>query len=465
MSEPTREGVLERRLDRERRARLEAEEIAERVTGELSIMISDLERSSAELGAINRSLAASEARFRTLVDSIPQAVYSAPALDRPPTFLSDAIAGPTGFAPADLVGTRPLASLVHPDDLPAYRDAIRDAQAAGGSFVANYRVVRPDGEVRWVLERGQVTIGEDGARRVDGTLDDVTAQVLAAAERERIETELRVAHKLESVGELAAGIAHEINTPIQFVGDSVRFLSGASDDLLALVATYREALAATAPPDVLERAREAEERADLAYLEERLPSAAARAQEGIDRVSTIVKAMKAFSHSGSSEAAPADLNEAIRTTLVVATHEYKYVAEVETDLAEGLPQVHCTIGELNQVFLNLVVNAAHAIGDAREGMDGKGTIRVSTRLDGDDVVVAVADDGTGIPPEVRERVFDPFFTTKTVGKGSGQGLALARSVVERHGGSLTFETEIGRGTTFRVRVPVGAAAAQLEAAA
>jgi PAS domain S-box-containing protein len=292
-------------------------------------------------------------------------------------------------------------------------------------------------------------------------VQDVSARKQAEAQRDRMELELRLAQKLESVGQLAAGIAHEINTPIQYVGDSIHFLSEAFEDLMALEATQlklRVAAAGTVDPALLAQVGAAVETADLDYLRERVPSALERGLRGIERVSSIVAAMRAFAHPPSEAKAPTDLNEAVRNTLIVASGEYSAVADVETDLGE-LPAVVCDAGEINQVLLNLVINAAHAIEDAVGDGAERGSIRVRTRDDGDHVVVTVADTGTGIPDDVAGRVFDPFFTTKDVGRGSGQGLAIARTIVtERHGGELTFETEAGRGTAFHVRLPVKAAA-------
>jgi signal transduction histidine kinase len=256
-------------------------------------------------------------------------------------------------------------------------------------------------------------------------------------------------------------MAHEINTPVQFVGDTVRFLDDAFTDVQSLVDDYRAALAAAVdgqPPDQLARKiARAEELADLEYLQERIPLALRRASDGLGRVSAIVRAMREFAHPPTTEMAPADLNAAIENTLIVAANEYRYLAELETDLAE-LPPVHCNIGDISQVLLNLIVNAAHAIADAPglvDAPDAKGTIRVSTRLDGDDVVVSVTDSGCGIPEDVRTRIFDPFFTTKEVGRGTGQGLAISRTIVnEKHGGSLTFDTASGEGTTFELRLPL-----------
>jgi signal transduction histidine kinase len=182
-----------------------------------------------------------------------------------------------------------------------------------------------------------------------------------------------------------------------------------------------------------------------------------RADDGVQRVATIVRAMRDFAHAPTAAKAPVDVNAALRSALVVASNEYKYIADVQTELGE-LPPVMCDGGDINQVFLNLVVNAAHAIVDANRGRARRGTIRVRTVAEGDHVRVSVSDTGTGIAPEVADRIYDPFFTTKDVGRGTGQGLAIARQiVVERHGGSIDFETQAGRGTTFHVRLPVALA--------
>ena len=281
---------------------------------------------------------------------------------------------------------------------------------------------------------------------------DVTA-------RTRLEMDLRHAQKLEAVGSLAAGIAHEINTPIQFVGDNTRFLQGAFTELATLLAKYRELREAAANggpgSGLVEVVIEAEKAADLDFLREEIPQALAQSLDGVTRVATIVRAMKEFAHPSSSEKAATDLNQALQSTLTVARNEIKYVANVETDF-QKLPLVECNGGDMNQVFLNVLVNAAHAIRDRGEPNGKMGAIGIRTHREGDQVVISVSDTGCGIPENIRDKIFEPFFTTKEVGRGTGQGLAIARNiVVEKHGGSLTFDTEVGRGTTFHIRLPIG----------
>ncbi|MEA2269755.1 MAG: two-component system, NtrC family, sensor kinase, partial [Solirubrobacteraceae bacterium] len=338
-------------------------------------------------------------------------------------------------------------------------DPLRMPLVMGAASIALFTLVV-------VRMAGLVRLQEATARR-ERILREEAEQLIA--ERERMELELRLAQKLEAVGQLAAGMAHEINTPIQFVGDTVRFLEESFTDVLKLVEDYRSGLAAAAegrPHDEIAREiAEAEEIADLEYLQERIPKSFERAFDGVGRVATIVRAMREFAHPPTTEMAPVQLNEAIDNTLIVAANEYRYIADVDTELAE-LPPVICNVGDVNQVILNLVVNASHAIKDRVGDSGGKGAIHVATRMDGDEVVVTVADNGSGIPDDVAPRIFDPFFTTKDVGRGTGQGLAIARTIVtERHGGSLTFTTVAGEGTTFEVRLPVAGLQAREHAAA
>jgi len=275
------------------------------------------------------------------------------------------------------------------------------------------------------------------------------SQSLLQAERQLFQQE-----KLASVGQLAAGIAHEINTPIQYIGDNLQALSTSFDDLIAVEREYRELVqtikAGAVTPDAVQAVEEAERAHDVDYIIEDTPKAIAQSLDGVRRVSHIVRAMKDFSHIGRGEVSAVDINHALESTLTIARNEYKYVADVETDFGE-LPTVECYASELNQVFLNILVNAAHAI--ANTGKRGKITVR--TRQLDESAVISIADTGTGIPEEIRNKVYDPFFTTKEVGKGTGQGLSIAHQiVVQKHGGSLSFESQVGVGTTFMIRIPI-----------
>jgi signal transduction histidine kinase len=263
-------------------------------------------------------------------------------------------------------------------------------------------------------------------------------------------------------------VAHEINTPVQFVSDSIHFVRDAMNELSGLIGRYRTLNASVAQgthdQQALAAIIQAEDDADLDYVMENVPKALNRSLDGLHRVATIVRSMKEFAHPDQKEMSLVDLNEAIQSTLVIAGNECKYVADVETDLGD-LPLVNCHGGGLNQVFLNIIVNAAHAIGDVVRGTDERGRIEVRTRHEGDSVVIRISDTGGGIPDAIRDQVFDQFFTTKEVGKGTGQGLAIARAVIiEKHGGELTFETAPGVGTTFILRLPV-AGIRRLEVAA
>jgi len=288
------------------------------------------------------------------------------------------------------------------------------------------------------------------------------------SQRRIMEGQLRQSQKLESIGQLAAGIAHEINTPTQFIGGNIRFVRDSFEGLAEFI---RAAQALTvgdrqSTAEELETLRRTAKAADLEYLLTELPKALEESLEGVERVARIVHAMKEFSHPGTAEMVMVNLNRAVESTVTVARNEWKYVAEVELRLDPALPVVPCHPGDINQVVLNLVVNAAHAIADTdhvRKG--GKGLIVISTRTDGRCVEIRVADSGVGIPEGIRQRIFDPFFTTKEVGKGTGQGLFVCHKVVtEKHRGVIAFESEVGVGTTFTVRLPLQAPEALREAA-
>jgi two-component system NtrC family sensor kinase len=259
--------------------------------------------------------------------------------------------------------------------------------------------------------------------------------------RQEAEIELGLARKLEAVGRLVPGIAHEINTPIQHISDSVHFLGSAFGGILSVIPSAEQS-PYTNPA------------ADLSFILAQARRAIERIAEGTQRVATIVRAMKEFAHPGSTEKAPVDLNRAIETTLVIARNEYKHVAKVQLQLRE-MPEIICNVGELSQVFLSLIVNSAHSLADAGRNAES-GRIIIRTALVGNWAQLQFEDNGCGIPQEIIDRIYDPFFTTPEVGRGNGQGLAIVRSiVVVKHSGRLTVDSTLGMSTCFTLRLPVG----------
>jgi len=344
-----------------------------------------------------------------------------------------------GYLPGELPATFDTAQqLAHPDDRSRLRDTLRALQAGSCvEFDLDYRVRRKDGSLRWIRSQGQVI-----ERARDGSPVRITGVQIDVTDRKEAETRLAAAERLESIGRLAAGVAHEINTPMQYVNDNVYFIRESVQELLAHINVLQAALpASTAPSSLMD-------------LRQELPTALESVIDGLARVTEIVRSMKEFSHPDQAVMRPVDLNRAIQSTLVVGRGEFKHVADVETIFGE-LPPVMCHGGQINQVVLNLVINAAHAIADAIRGTATKGRITIKTMVDDGDVVISVGDTGGGIPETIRHRIFEPFFTTKGVGHGTGQGLAIAHNViVNGHGGALSFLSQTGQGTTFFVRLPI-----------
>lgn len=319
----------------------------------------------------------------------------------------------------------------------------------------NYKAQLPDGQKRLRDMDVTKTVYFDQ----DGNIAGLISMMIDETEKNHMEVQLRHAQKLESIGQLAAGIAHEINTPTQYVGDNTRFLDDAFEDIKSVLESYSKLLKAVKDDDrcrsIVKELEEVLEDADLEYLEEEIPVAIEQSIEGVERVTKIVRSMKEFSHPGLDEKTPINLNKAIESTITVARNEWKYVADVTTDFDETLPPVTCFPGELNQVFLNIIVNAAHAMENMTFDNSDKGNIHIATKTNGNLVNVTIRDNGCGIPKETQSRIFDPFFTTKEVGKGTGQGLSIAHTVItENHKGTITCDSQEGDGTVFTIQLPL-----------
>jgi len=359
----------------------------------------------------------------------------------------------TGYSLDEIRGRRPSALKSGHTSPESYKH-LWDTITHGGEWRGEFHNRKKNGDLYW--ESAVITPIKDA----NGTIAHFIAVKEEITERKAMETQLRQAQKLEAIGQLAAGIAHEINTPAQYVGDNVTFLKESWEAIVTFLSKVRQMRTDTTndslSPQAMDQFDHGWDAADMEYLQVEVPRAIDQSLEGIQRVTKIVRAMKDFSHPGSEEKKAIDINKAIETTMTVARNEWKYVADVETHFDTSLPSVPCHAGEFNQVILNLLVNSSHAIAQVvGSGGSSKGTITVSTRCDGDCVEVAIRDTGAGIPILAQPRIFEPFFTTKPVGKGTGQGLALAHNtIVRRHGGKIWFETEEGKGTTFFIRLPL-----------
>jgi PAS domain S-box-containing protein len=334
-------------------------------------------------------------------------------------------------------------------------DGMSKSRAGGCNVrVDNIHYRNADGEDRYLGL--SITPFKDNHQGIAG-LTIIGADI---TDRIKFEAQLHQSQKMEAIGQLAAGIAHEINTPTQFVGDNTRFLQDAFSDLIAACNLYKEPIHAAKSGTLnAERIQEIEaqlEELDIAYLEEEVPLAIEQTLKGVDRITRIVQAMKIFAHPGGAEKEPVDINKEIEKTITITRNEWKYVADLKTDFDAALPMVPCHRAEFNQVILNLIVNAAHAIADSNAGnSSAKGTITISSHFAANQAEIRISDTGAGIPEHIRHRIFDLFFTTKEPGRGTGQGLAIAHSViVDKHDGTIDIETKENQGTTFVIRLPI-----------
>ncbi len=431
------------------------DEITERTKAEREreALVAHLMAANQSLEALTEEVQQSHREIEQLVAEIPSILIGVEADDRISQWNAKA-EGALALARADMLG-RTLSDSALPWDTAAVTEGVRRCRTLQRAVeLDNIPFTRSDDTNGFI----RLTVSPIQRGPADGLGVLILGQDIT--DRRMLESQLAQAQKLEAIGQLAAGIAHEINTPTQYVSDNTRFLQEAFHDLATLMNQYEAVCQAAQSSCLTEQHLSAVE--DLAtdidapYLRDEIPLAIQQSLEGLERVATIVRAMKDFSHPGGEEKVSTDLNKAIESTITVARNELKYVADMVVDLDPDLPDVPCLIGDVNQVILNIMVNAAHAIGDVvTEGGPAKGTITVQTRRVGDGVEISIKDTGGGIPEAIRNKVFDPFFTTKEVGRGTGQGLAIAHAViVEKHGGTISFDTEMGCGSTFTIRLPI-----------
>lgn len=316
------------------------------------------------------------------------------------------------------------------------------------------RHARPDEFRRWetkledgrIIQTTQETMRDGGIVLVES---DVTDLFEAAEKNRKLERDLMQKQKLESLGTLAGGVAHEINTPAQFVGDNLNFLAGSIKDLFDCIDGMNDDLKSCGKE---EDGRKRLKKADYDYLREEMPAATQQSIDGIARIRDIIGAVKFYAHPGASEKQKINLNEIIHNTAVVTRNQWKYVAELEEKLDQTLPRILANDGQITQLLVNLIVNAADAIESAQTKEPGR--IEIETKTGDACVVLIVRDNGPGIPKDIRARIFDPFFTTKPPGKGTGQGLTICRNIVcDKHDGTIDAHAIETGGTEFVVTLP------------
>lgn len=391
--------------------------------------------------------------LQTLMDAIPIPIYFKD-MEGKYQGCNQAFEGFIGHSKKEIVGKK-VDEIVPPSMAIPLSGADRDFSCGSGQRVHGARIPCSDGDMREVL------FHTAEYKDTGGMFCGIVGGILDITERVLMEKDLRQAHKMEAIGQLAAGIAHEINTPIQYVGDNVAFLKDSFKDLQLLIDAYKDSFTGKEPAEnqagLPERIDNLVKEIDIEYLWKEIPSAVEQIKEGLHRVSKIVTSMKAFSHPGTEEKTLVDIHKSIETAVTIAKNEWKYVADLKMDFDNALPPLPCLPDEMNQVFLNLIVNAAHAVAEKFDpDVDGKGRITICTKMNKSHALIEIQDNGIGIPELNRHKIFNPFFTTKPVGKGTGQGLAIAYNIItEKHHGKIHFESEEGHGTTFVIELPKG----------
>lgn len=402
-------------------------------------------------------------RLQYLLDNTPAIIYSSVASgDFKMTFVSNNVVNVLGYRPEEMTSDPNFwFDHLHPDDAPDIFSSLAQL-FVDGERTYEYRFRVADGEYLWVHDKLRLIRDENGAPlEVIGSMTDITARVqmelalqAKGDEQVRLITRLREAHdqllqseKMASIGQLAAGIAHEINNPVGFVNSNMGTLKNYLVTLFGVIEGYDEAVSGAAPgSSVARRLADIRKNAEVDFLKEDTADLISESMDGLKRVKDIVQALKDFSHVGETEWQLADLHQGIDSTLNIVANEIKYKATVEKHYGQ-LPEIKCMASQLNQVFMNLLVNAAHAITD-------NGVIAIRTGAENGWVWVAISDTGCGIPVENMNRIFEPFFTTKAVGSGTGLGLSLSYSIVNKHGGRIEVDSQPGAGTTFTVRLPM-----------
>lgn len=443
--------ALEQRLGRETAARIEAERLLEAKSRELFASNSALERLAQNLDSHRQQL-------NTILDHTLAGIFL--VNDRLDVIQVNK-AGRDLFGLADDDDVLELSIVSIFDDPKLIKEKVadlRNPECSVDEIHAEADGIRFDNQIIPVEVSVSAVKIKDRSATV-WIFRDITERRAEEQRRKAIEAELSQAQKLEALGTLASGVAHEINTPIQYIGDNVRFAKDSFNDLFKCVRLYQSAVKALSEagiePDLVSNIKSAEDDVDVDFLLDEITPALEQSAEGLDQVAHIVRAIKEFSHPGDAEISDIDVNDAIKTTATMSRNRWKYAADLTLDLDLDLPKVGCAAGDINQILLNLIGNAADAISDARtEDSVGKIIVK-SQRHDVDHFSITVTDNGCGIDEQTCKRIFDPFFTTKDIGKGTGQGLAITYNLItQKYQGTIACESVKGHGTSFKIVLPI-----------
>lgn len=402
-----------------------------------------------------KSLVSIQKRMITLINNIEGCVYEYDLNAKKVTFVSSGLEKIWGLTRDQVLGGDKLRNSIHVEDRQQYYYNLEKAVNANRTANIEYRISNNNGELVWVREIATPLISKGESNKLASICYDVTAFKKAGLEKEKMKTELVQAQKLESVGQLAAGIAHEINTPSQFISDNLTFLQESVGEILELIKVVNERIDKEKRNDLTADLKTLINAVDMSYLAKEIPSALLQSYEGIMSVSKIVRAMKDYAHPEQSFKL-VNINMSVESTIIVSSSEWKYSSKIKRIFDDSLPMVECVAGDINQVVLNIIINAAHSIAEKyNESNEISGEIIVQTKKINNNVSIEIADNGNGMTEDTRNKVFDHFFTTKEVGKGTGQGLSIAhRLIVEKHQGVIEVESTLGEGSIFRIIVPV-----------
>jgi PAS domain S-box-containing protein len=415
----------------------------------------DLEKEIDKKESLFEQLNTSSKELKALTNSVNGVIWEADPNTMKYIYISDQVESILGYKSSEYMnGKLRLGGQKVPEGATEIAILMKNNFEGPNDFTIEYQGYRKDNELIWQRNIISKIFHNEKLVKVRGVIFDITQEKKREEQRVLMEGQLKHAQKMEAIGQLAAGIAHEINTPSQFVGDNLNFIADTTKEFTHYQKELESIILKLNRDELNQQLKQLKEQFDIEFLEEETPMAIEQSIDGVSRISKIVSAMKDFSHPGKDDKQKIDINRAIESTTIVARNEWKYIADLQFDFEDDLAQVNCFAGEINQVILNMIVNACHAIQDMTKGKE-KGKILISTAQVNENIIIKISDNGAGMDEKTKQRIFDPFFTTKEVGQGTGQGLSLAYAViVDQHGGDISVESTLGSGTTFIIQLPI-----------